>query len=399
MIQIKDKHDCCGCWSCIQRCPKQCMSMEEDEEGFLYPKVDMDLCVNCGLCEKVCPIHNPGLSSSPLKVYVAKNLDERIRRDSSSGGIFTLLAESIISIGGVVFGARFNDNWDVIHDYTETIQGLADFRGSKYIQSQIGNAFFQVEQFLKQGRPVLFSGTPCQVAGLRRFLKTPYGNLLLVDFICHGVPSPHIWQQYLYETIMSIHDKSSEDVKNQIEKISFRDKNLGWKRFSFSLSFTCSGEVHSLNEPLDKNEYLKGFLANLYLRPSCHLCKAKGWRSGSDITIADAWGIGDRMPDFDDDKGCSLISVLTTKGMHYLDSLYKTGKICVREVNENFIRRTNPSAFISAIPHKKRNKFFGRIKRGKDFYSTIKICLPEPTYFDKVIWSIKRRLQNYFHSC
>lgn len=393
MIQITDKHDCCGCWACIQRCPKQCISMKEDEEGFLYPKVDINLCINCELCEKVCPIHNPGVSLSPLKVYVAKNLDERIRKDSSSGGIFTLLAESIISKGGVVFGARFNENWNVIHDYTETIQGLANFRGSKYIQSQVGNAFSQVEQFLKQGRPVLFSGTPCQVAGLRRFLRAPYDNLFLVDFICHGVPSPRIWQQYLFETIMSVHNKDSKDGI-QIEKISFRDKSFGWKRFSLSLSFSCSGEAHLIKEPLDKNEYLKGFQANLYLRPSCYFCKAKGWRSGSDITIADAWRIGGYMPDFDDDKGTSLVSILTTNGLHYFDSLYKAGKICVREVCEDFIRNANPSAFISAIPHKMRDKFFECIKNGKDFDSTIRICLPEPTYLDKVIWSIKRRLQN-----
>lgn len=390
MIQITNKRDCCGCWACVQRCPKQCISMREDEEGFLYPKIDISLCINCGLCEKVCPVLNLGISLSPLKVYVAKSLDEQMRKDSSSGGIFTLLAESIISRGGVVFGARFNENWDVIHDYTETIQGLADFRGSKYLQSQIGNTFSKVEQFLKQGRCVLFSGTPCQVAGLKRFLRIPYDNLFLVDFICHGVPSPRIWKQYLSEAMMSILDKKVSDGKTQIEKISFRDKSMGWKRFSFSLVFSCLGKSYLIKEPSDKNEYLKGFLANLYLRPSCYHCETKGWSSGSDITIADAWGINSYMPDFDDDKGCSLVSILSPNGLKYFNSLCETERLRKRESSESFIRQYNPAAFVSAVPHKKRNVFFKNIRDKKDFYSTLKMCLPEHVFLNKVIWHVKR---------
>ena len=169
MIRIIDKKDCCGCHACSNVCPKQCISMQLDEEGFLYPIVDTQKCIDCGLCENVCPIINRGKSRSPINVFAAKNNNEEIRIKSSSGGIFTLLAEKIIIEGGVVFGAKFDKNWDVKHGYTETIEGLAAFRGSKYVQSQIEDNYQKAEKFLKQGRKVLFSGTPCQIAGLKCF--------------------------------------------------------------------------------------------------------------------------------------------------------------------------------------------------------------------------------------
>ena len=201
MINIIDKKNCCGCNACVQHCPKSCVTMQEDEEGFLYPIVDQEACIDCGLCEKVCPVLNQGEERKPLQVYAANNPNEEIRMQSSSGGVFTLLAETIIQEGGVVFGARFNDDWEVIHDYTETKEELAAFRGSKYVQSRIGDSYCQAEQFLKKGRKVLFTGTPCQIAGLNLFLRKEYGNLLTVDFICHGVPSPGVWKSYLEELI------------------------------------------------------------------------------------------------------------------------------------------------------------------------------------------------------
>lgn len=200
MIDIIQKQDCCGCEACVQICPKGCMCMVEDTEGFLYPQVDKSVCVNCGLCEKVCPVIHQNKSRTPLKVYAAKNMDEEVRLKSSSGGIFTLLAESVIKRGGVVFGAKFDDEWMVVHDYTDNIEGVAAFRGSKYVQSIIGNAYRKVEQFLKSGRMVLFTGTPCQIAGLKKYLRKEYKKLLAVDLVCHGVPSPKVWQMYLEET-------------------------------------------------------------------------------------------------------------------------------------------------------------------------------------------------------
>lgn len=161
MISILDKKDCCGCGACVQSCPKQCISLTEDDDGFLYPIINLSFCVDCGLCTKVCPIQCLSISREPLAVYAAKNKDEQIRLESSSGGIFTLLAEHIIDEGGVVFGARFNTKWEVIHSYTDNKEGIRAFRGSKYVQSNIGNCYEIARSFLKQGRKVLFSGTPC----------------------------------------------------------------------------------------------------------------------------------------------------------------------------------------------------------------------------------------------
>ena len=292
MIEIIDKKNCCGCWACVQQCPKQCISMIEDDEGFLYPKVDKGICINCHLCEYVCPIINTDAPRKPLETYAAINKDEQIRLESSSGGIFSAIAEYIINDGGVVFGAKFNDKWEVIHDYTETIDGLAQFRGSKYVQSQIGDNYKKAKQFLTSGRKVLFSGTPCQIAGLKHFLKKEYENLLTVDFICHGVPSPGVWREYLKEEVAtcnlknivlprSIHGRDALNVT--IEGISFRDKTLGWKKFSFALDLSTSvgrGEKIQFRtrEHLHENLFLKGFLANLFLRPSCYNCVEKNQR-------------------------------------------------------------------------------------------------------------------------
>lgn len=201
MISILDKKKCCGCSACAQRCPKHCIKMIEDSEGFLYPKVDGDTCIDCGLCERVCPIQNPGEDRVPLAVYAAKNPNEVIRRQSSSGGIFTILAEQIIDEGGVVFGAAFNDKWEVEHSYVENKEQLVKFRGSKYVQSKIGESYKDAKSFLKEGRRVLFSGTPCQIAALKKYLRKNYENLFTVDFICHGVPSPGVFRTYLQEEI------------------------------------------------------------------------------------------------------------------------------------------------------------------------------------------------------
>ena len=201
MIISPTKYDCTGCGACHSVCPKSCILMRQDSEGFLYPVIDDISCTRCGKCKNICPANYQGAARKPLNVYAAKNMDEEIRRQSSSGGIFSLLAEHVIQEGGVVFGARFNDTWDVVHDYTETVEGLAVFRGSKYVQSVTGETYIQAKKFLKDGRKVLYSGTPCQIAGLKAFLQGDHNNLLTVDLVCHGVPSPLVWKKYLDEII------------------------------------------------------------------------------------------------------------------------------------------------------------------------------------------------------
>lgn len=245
MIQIKERENCCGCSSCVQRCPKQCITMREDNEGFLYPEVEDSSCIGCGLCEIVCPMINPFEKCEPQKFLAAINNDEEIRLQSSSGGIFSIIAEKVIHEGGVVFGARFNDTWQVILDYTESTEGLAAFRGSKYVQAIVGDTYKQCEKFLKGGRKVLFSGTPCQIAGLKHYLLKEYNNLITVDFACHGVPSPLVWRKYLEEiSNAAVHTVDGNSIglpfftsTSIIKEIRFRDKSEGWKKYRFVLKF------------------------------------------------------------------------------------------------------------------------------------------------------------------
>jgi len=368
MIHITDKQDCCGCNSCVQCCPKSCITMCEDEEGFLYPEVDENVCVDCGLCEKVCPVLHQAEDRKPLAVYAAKNKNEEIRRQSSSGGVFTALAEEVIKDGGVVFGARFDEHWEVKHDYTETVEGLSIFRGSKYVQSRIEDCYQKVEQFLRAGRKVLFSGTPCQAAGLKLFLRKEYDYLLTVDFICHGVPSPGVWREYLKEEIARQCDGKNivlshpvlNDREARIESISFRNKCLGWKRFSFVLTLSLSdgygdNKLVLLSEPLNKNIFLRGFLANLYLRPSCHICPAKSLKSGSDITIGDFWGIQNVMPEIDDDKGVSAVMVSTEKGKEIWGEITTINY----EVAFDDVVAANSALIHSVNLNRYRNMFYG----------------------------------------
>ena len=293
MLSLSSKSQCCGCTACVSACPKQCIRMAEDKEGFLYPQIDTTDCVDCGLCEKVCPVLHPAQAKEKPVVFAAVNNNLEVRMQSSSGGIFTLLAEQTIKKGGVVFGACFDKEWKVVHRYTATLEGLSVFRGSKYVQSDMGTSFQDAKRFLDQGREVLFSGTPCQIAGLKNYLRKFYPTLLTVEVVCHGVPSPKVWKSYLFG-------------KRNICGINFRSKTEGWKKFRLELTY-ADGRVE--RAPLENDFYMKTFLSNLSLRPSCYTCATKIKNSQSDIMIADYWGIDQVHPEIDDDKGCSLVIV------------------------------------------------------------------------------------------
>ena len=379
MIQILDKSQCCGCTACVSICPKQCITMREDEEGFLYPVVDSSHCIDCNLCKKVCPELYPKEMREPLHVYAAKHKNEQVRLASSSGGIFTLLAEKIIDEGGVVFGVRFNNNWDVVHDYTETMEGLAVFRGSKYVQSYMGDCYLKAKSFLEQGRKVMFTGTPCQIAGLKNFLRKDYDNLLTVDVVCHGVPSPKVWQVYLDEIARKGGKNSvlSHPIveKTEINHIDFRSKSIGWKKFSFALTLskaTADGEKNTvlLSSIFTENPYMNAFLSNLSLRPSCYDCPAKSGKSGSDITIADFWGIEDVLPEFDDDKGISLVLSYSEKGGRWLAGLDCE---CI-EVDYWSAQRMNPLISTSVSKPINRAFFFRQLIRKKNIRLALEDC-------------------------
>lgn len=322
MIKVGDKSQCCGCEACRSVCPKICISMKADKEGFLYPEVDLSQCIDCKLCEKVCPVLQPAFLDRKPKVFAGINNDIKIRLQSSSGGIFTLLAEQTLHKGGVVFGACFDEQWNVVHNYTDTVEGLARFRGSKYVQSSIGDSFLQAKKFLDEGREVLFSGTPCQIAGLKNFLQKPYQNLLTVDVVCHGVPSPEVWKKYLERTVCKAYNIRKRDaslsITDKIENINFRLKEKGWKKYHIRIKYK-NGKQDVM--PFYENTYMKVFLSNLSLRPSCYCCPAKGEHVQSDITIADFWGVDKIMPEIDDDNGCSLILINNLNCLSYLQYL------------------------------------------------------------------------------
>lgn len=348
MISIQSKKNCCGCSACASICPKHCISLTEDSEGFLYPKVDETICVNCGFCEEVCNELHPYDKCEPQQVLAAVNKNEEVRLKSSSGGIFYLLAEKTIRKGGVVFGARFDDTWQVLIDYAEDMKGVQAFMGSKYVQARVSEAYKDVKRFLADGRQVLFSGTPCQVAGLHKFLRKPYDNLLTVDFICHGTPSPKVWRLYLDEVISRV---------QCISGVEFRNKERGWKNFSFNLKYNEDGKTASMLSSFQQNHYMKAFLRDIILRPSCYDCKAKGCSSQSDVTIADFWGINTVFPDMDDDKGTGLVFINTDKGNEAFDF----SQVDVKETTYERIKPLNPACYRSPKAHPKRKQFFNSL--------------------------------------
>lgn len=345
MIKIENKTDCCGCSACVQRCPKQCISLHEDAEGFLYPRVDESHCIDCGLCEKVCPLLHPSSATSPVRIVAARNRDEEVRMSSSSGGVFHALAERTVGRGGVVFGAVFDAAFRVRFTYAESREAVSPMMGSKYAQAEVGTAFSDAERFLKAGREVLFVGAPCQIAGLRRFLRKDYPNLLAVDFICHGTPSPGVWRSYLKNDV----DADSTHLRS----ITFRDKQRsGWKRFHLLIHGVDGRPL--VADPFPVNPYMRGFLQDVYLRPSCHECRCKGGTSGSDLTMGDFWGIEQCMPDFDDDKGTSLIVVSTSRGRTAFESLPLEVRPCAAEQAFS----ANPAYCRSVDPHPRRALFY-----------------------------------------
>ncbi|WP_289128219.1 Coenzyme F420 hydrogenase/dehydrogenase, beta subunit C-terminal domain [uncultured Clostridium sp.] len=350
MIEINKKEECHGCHGCFNVCPKKCISMEIDNEGFWYPKVDKSLCIECNLCEKVCPIINiPKRENKETVALACKNKDEAVRTESSSGGVFTLLCEIVIKNGGVVFGAQYDEEFNVRHGYSETIEGCSKFRGSKYVQSIIGETYKQAKSFLDSGKQVLFSGTPCQIAGLEKYLMKKYDNLIMIDIVCHGVPSPLVYRKYL--TNMKSLNKG--DIKN----IQFREKSNGWKDYNFKVEFT---EGEFIQKRIH-NVYMEGFLTDLYLRPSCYECKFKKPVTSADITLGDYWGVENIHKEFDDDKGVSLILIHTEKGNNIMNGISNSMEVI--DTNYEYSIKSNPSIVTPVNYNSKREKFFNNIEK------------------------------------
>jgi len=376
MIQIVDKQNCCGCYACYNICPPKCIHMQPDVDGFWYPVVEIDECTECGLCEQICPIlkEKSAFYYQPL-AYACINNNEAIRLESSSGGLFTLIAEQVIEDGGAVFGANFTENFVVEHSCVELKEELEKLRGSKYVQSRIGETYKQAKQLLKSGWKVLFTGTPCQIGGLKSYLGKSYDNLLCVDIVCHGVPSPEVWKKYV--------DYRQEKAASAAQRISFRRKDDGWKRYSVSFLFENNTEYR---ETLDKDLYMRAFLKNVCLRPSCYACQFKTIHRQSDITLADFWGIQRMLPDMDDDKGTSLIFVNSKAGQAMIEQI--AAKMQFKEVDINEAVKYNSAAIKSVASNSNRKKFFKELHKLTFDDLVKKYCT------DKLSVRIKRRAKS-----
>lgn len=378
MIRIDNKNECCGCQACYNICPKNAIEMVVDEKGFKYPEVNKDKCINCGLCEKVCPILNNKQIENKPRAYACINKDEKVREESTSGGIFTLLASAIINDGGVVFGACFDENFGVHHTYCEKIEDLGKYRSSKYLQSDIGLSYKKAKEFLNQGRKVLFTGTPCQIEAIKSYLGKEYDNLYLQDIICHGVPSPMIWDKYK--------TYREEKANSKLNKMSFRSKkNTTWSSYNIDMNFD-NKTSYTINH--NDDVYMKAFLKHLSLRESCTDCKFKKNNRLSDITLADFWGIKNVKPEMDDGKGTSLVVVNSKKGQELFDSL-KDSMIC-EEVEFEKAIAGNPSFNTTSKASPNADKFYEDLKNGEDFEETVKKYIPKISLTTKIKRIIKR---------
>lgn len=278
-----------------------------EEDGFRYPHIDIEKCIDCGLCKKVCPVLNLKKEEEGLpETYACFNKNEEIRMESSSGGVFSLVAEMIINDNGIVFGAKFNDDLEVQHVKIDNLEDLKFLRGSKYLQSDIKDTFKEAKEFLNQGKKVFYTGTPCQIEGLKSFLRKEYDNLYTGDLICHGVPSKNIFDEYV--------NKFNEPIK----KIYFRNKeNKGWNKYQVLIE-TEDNKIFSDHET---DEFMNNFLSDKYLRESCYDCNFKKKHRISDITFADFWGINSVAPEMNDEKGTSLIFIHSKKGKEIFEKI------------------------------------------------------------------------------
>ena len=356
---LADKEQCTGCAACANKCPRQCIKMADDELGFKYPVINLDECIGCNACTNVCPVLHTesSVKNKYNDIYAAWSTDDNLRDSSSSGGIFSELAKDILKSGGVVFGAAFNEAFLVEHIFVDDINMLYKLRGSKYLQSDMSMSYREVQSCLKQGRKVLFCGTPCQVAALKQYLNCDQENLLSVDFICHGVPSPKVWKDYLlYQNKLY-----NKDIR-QLLSINMRSKVSGWSRYNYSMAFEYSdGEKRYIHN--QDNLFMKLFGGDYILRESCFECQFKGFERVSDITLGDFWGIWNIDSEMDDNKGTSLVIVHNQKGSSAIADIKERTNI--KPMSKDEALRENPSIVVSANHNENRNMIIDKIKSGQ----------------------------------
>ncbi len=380
--EIKTDKDCMGCQACSNICPVNSISMKKNSEGFWYPYVNYETCIGCGKCVDVCPIINFKQIDNKPQAYACINNNEQERMKSSSGGIFSIIANWILTENGIVYGAAFDDNFNVIHKKVESVEELDELRGSKYVQSWIGSSYKEIKSYLNQGRKILFTGTPCQVEGLLHYLNNNYKNLFTMDIVCHGVPSPKVWEKYLQYV--------NESRKEKLKYISFRDKTISWENYSLVFKYNEGPPIKNSH----KNDlYMQAFLKKVCLRPSCYACCFKGINRRSDITMADFWGINDVYPEMNDNKGTSLILVNTEKGKYMIEAneRYMTKK----EVDIDLALKKNPAAIQSVAENPNRENFFKGLN-SLSFNKLVSKYCPKTNLIKRKYVIFRRKIKSIF---
>ncbi len=355
MIKIVDPSKCCGCSACVNVCHYHAISMQPDKLGFLYPVVDQAKCVDCGLCDKVCSFvpDVEAVKRVPqnvkVEVLAARHKDSEILSQSQSGGAFSAMAEQVLNDGGLVYGAAFDESFMVRHIRVDSIEGLAALRGSKYVQSDLRGIYGQIIGDLRNGFEVIFAGTPCQVAGLKSYIpKALQENLLTVDFICHGVPSPSVWKDYL--------DYMSR--QGTIVKANFRDKSVaGWKEHKETF-------IYNNGKKKVADSFRVLFYKNIMLRHSCSVCPYNIMDHKSDVTIADFWGVDKVLPHMDGTEGTSLVVCNTSEGQELMVRASDVLNVVPAVLDYDFMSRRNPNLVRPARIDKDRMKFEDEFSRG-----------------------------------
>lgn len=349
MINNMKENECCGCTACINICPVKCLGEYNNELGFSYPIMEnKDACIECKLCEKVCPtLKEIKTKSEPINSLCAYAKNNDIKSASTSGGIFTLLANKILDDGGYVYGAALITPTLVKHIEVSSAEELWKLQGSKYIESKLGDIFLKVKEKLQTGKKVLFSGVPCQIYGLLSFLGKEYDNLICIDLLCYGVPSPRVWSKYL-----SFINKENKDIKY----INFRDKTYGWK--NYSLKITYEDGSHYLKEK-NKDLFLSTYSKGGYIKSYCYTCKMKGFPKKSDITLGDFLEVDRLDNSFNDDKGMSAVFINTSKGQKlYNEIINETNYL---EVTAEKLNEISPRIGAPSKMHKKRERIIKEI--------------------------------------
>lgn len=378
-IEILEKYECYGCTACDSVCPTNAIKMEYDIEGFKYPIVDHNICIECSMCQKSCPFINNKNNISINKCYAGFNKNTEARLASSSGGIFDVLSKYILSQGGLVVGAAFDKDNNLNHIIVDDAKDLTKIRGTKYLQSNLNEVFNNIKSNIND-RKILFVGTPCQVSGLKSFLRKDYENLYCCDIVCHGVPSSRVFKKY----IKYLEEKNGRIING----INFRDKKEGWENYHISIK----QEKNDYYINHHKDLFMKLFLSDICLRPSCYNCNFKIGNKYSDITLGDFWGINNYHPDLNDKKGTSAIVINTGKGEYLFD--YVKYNLVYKECDLDDILSGNPSLKYSSRKINNRENFFRDLENGITVKELVDKYIPKTPILKRVLRKFKSILNN-----